>query len=146
MDKTLKKRIDEMFSFFYSNANKEILPSKYWIELNKRNLAQLEKDGYQNFKRTIALNYFTWLLAGDNAPFRYLFKGIFKDTQIRYLLKKLPKITILKALFFALFKTRKQHLFTLTQSISCNFLTYLLWEYTKCLDTDSLLNKLDEPL
>ena len=126
--------------------NSSFLPSKYWIELNKRNLAQLEKSGYQNFKRTIARNYFTWLLAGDNAPFRYLFKGIFKDTQIRYLFKKLPKITILKALFFALFKARKHHLFTLIQSISCNFLTYLLWEYTECFNTDSSLNKLDEPL
>lgn len=146
MSNDLQKRIEEMNSFFLANANSEILPSKYWIELNKRNIAQLEKDGYQNFKRTIVRNYFTWFLAGDNIPFRYLFKGIFKDSQVCYLIKNLSKITVLRALFFAIFKTRKQCLLTFTQSIACNFLTYLVWKYAKSIDTSSELNKLDEPL
>lgn len=146
MNNDLQKRIEEMNDFFLANADKEILPSKYWIELNKQNITQLEKDGYQNFKRTIVRNYFTWFLAGDKMPFIYLFKGIFNDSQIRYLFKKLPKIVFLRAIFFAVFKTRKQHLLTFTQSVSCNFLTYLIWKYAKSVDTDFSLDKLNEPL
>jgi len=36
-------------------------PSKYWIELNKMNMNQLSMHGYECFKRTIALNYFTFV-------------------------------------------------------------------------------------
>ncbi len=52
-----KNRISEMFEAL-SEAPKEVLPSKYWIELNKENLKQLEDTGYENFKQTVALNYF----------------------------------------------------------------------------------------
>ena len=47
-------------------------PSKFWEALNKKNIEQLEKDGIENFKQTIALNYFTWTIGYRDEQFRYL--------------------------------------------------------------------------
>src|ERR1700686_1707390 len=71
------ERLDAMFSSIESG---DVLarPSKYWVELNKMNLAQLQQHGYENFKRTIALNYFTFVRI---LPW---------DSQIIFLLRHLP--------------------------------------------------------
>ena len=47
----LRPMFDE-FSYF----REEILPSKYWIELNRKNLAQLADSGFESFKRSLARN------------------------------------------------------------------------------------------
>jgi putative sugar O-methyltransferase len=54
-----QSRIDAMFVGL-ANGDPRARPSLYWEELNKLNLAQIARHGYVNFKRTIALNYFTW--------------------------------------------------------------------------------------
>ncbi|HLY45557.1 MAG TPA: putative sugar O-methyltransferase [Stellaceae bacterium] len=43
-------------------------PSKFWSELQRRNLASLENGGQENFKRTINNNYFQWLPGDVNDP------------------------------------------------------------------------------
>lgn len=35
-------------------------PSEFWREMNRANLGQLRNGGLDTFKRTLALNYFTW--------------------------------------------------------------------------------------
>src|ERR1700691_4578621 len=54
------ERLELMFAAVNS-GDARARPSKYWIELNRMNLAQLQQHGYENFKRTIALNYFTFV-------------------------------------------------------------------------------------
>ena len=56
-DEILEEMLQEI-----DRAPQEVLPSKYWVELNKKNLEQLQKSGLENFKRTLALNYFTFLV------------------------------------------------------------------------------------
>src|SRR5574340_682734 len=63
-DKPMEPRLELMFNAM-SHARAEILPSAYWEELNRNNVSQLEQFGYENFKRTIAKSYFTWLTSGD---------------------------------------------------------------------------------
>ncbi len=128
-----------------SEAPKEVLPSKYWIELNKENLKQLEDTGYENFKQTVALNYFTWTMAGSDAPIRYLVQSFPKDKQVRYLLKNLPKWTILKNIFRVLCPPKKHQYFTWTQSLAYNLFTNLLWDFTKRNDPEHLLSAINEP-
>src|ERR1700691_1034164 len=72
--------LERLGSMFSSIESGDVLarPSKYWVELNKMNLAQLQKHGYENFKRTIALNYFTFVRI---LPW---------DAQIVFLLLRLP--------------------------------------------------------
>jgi hypothetical protein len=71
------ERLESMFAAVNSGDGRA-RPSKYWIELNRMNLAQLQQHGYENLKRTIALTYFT-------------FVRIFPwDSQIIFLLRHLP--------------------------------------------------------
>jgi len=99
--------------------NKITNPLKYWEVLNKENREQLEEFGYENFKRTVALNYFTWTIAGPSAYPNYLIH-IFRDPQVKFLIDHLP----LRTIILDIFRSFKKHdLFTWTQSIAYNFFT-----------------------
>jgi len=110
-------------------------PSKYWVELNKMNLAQLQEHGYENFKRTIALNYFTFVRI---LPW---------DAQFRFLLRRLPVLTIARCLKNALFARKHEYFssFNWIQSILYNFLTLASWEFTRHAVSDANLLALREP-
>jgi putative sugar O-methyltransferase len=110
-------------------------PSKYWVELNRMNLAQLQQHGYENFKRTIALNYFTFVRI---LPW---------DSQIVFLLRKLPLRVSLSCVKQA-FLTRKHDFFSTfnwIQSLLYNFLTLASWEYSRGVVGDPALLALREP-
>ena len=51
MDPRLREMLDEFPKF-----REEILPSKYWAELNRKNLRQISDSSYENFKRMVARN------------------------------------------------------------------------------------------
>ena len=53
LDPRLREMLDEFPKF-----REEILPSKYWQELNKKNLKQISDSSYENFKRTVARELF----------------------------------------------------------------------------------------
>jgi hypothetical protein len=110
-------------------------PSKYWAELNKMNMAQLQQHGYENFKRTIALNYFT-------------FARIWPwDAQFRFLLKQLPARISLSCIKQAWFARRHDYFssFNWIQSLLYNFLTLASWQYTRRAVSDASLLSLREP-
>ena len=39
-------------------------PSTFWSQLNRRHLQELDQGGFDNFKRTLSLKYFTWRTLG----------------------------------------------------------------------------------
>jgi len=47
-------------------------PSQYWRALNDQNVRQLESHGIANCKRTVAQNYFTWVVGWLHEQFRFL--------------------------------------------------------------------------
>ena len=110
-------------------------PSKYWAELNKMNLAQLQEHGYENFKRTIALNYFTFARI---LPW---------DAQFRFLLRRLTLPASLSCVIKALFGRKHDYFssFNWIQSLLYNFLTLASWEFTRHAVTDADLLALREP-
>jgi putative sugar O-methyltransferase len=65
--------IQEMFDCL-NRGNEVYLPSKFWQQLNEQNAAQLEADGMRNIKRTLAQNYFTWVVGLRSPLFRHLAK------------------------------------------------------------------------
>ncbi|WP_428987202.1 putative sugar O-methyltransferase [Candidatus Methylopumilus planktonicus] len=110
-------------------------PSKYWIELNKMNMNQLSMHGYECFKRTIALNYFTFVRI---MPF---------DPQIVFLVKNLPFKIVLHC-FFDSFKCKRHDFFSIfnfIESILYNFLTLASWSYVSKTVKDEDLLSLSEP-
>lgn len=127
-------RINEMLA---NLAKGEALtrPSRYWEELNKMNMAQLNEQGYENFKKTIALNYFTWVRI---LPW---------DSQIVFLCKNLPAGAIARALRGAFTICRQAYFSSLgvLQSFTYGFLTLLLWEYIIRLSPSAEMLALREP-
>ena len=111
-------RIADMFSTL-TTGEPLARPSRYWEELNKMNLAQLNEHGYENFKRTIALNYFTWARI---LPW---------NSQLVFLCKNLPARAVFRALRGAFGISRQRYFSSLDviQSFSYGFLSLLLWEY-----------------
>ncbi|MFQ6006657.1 MAG: putative sugar O-methyltransferase [Woeseia sp.] len=127
LDPRLSEMLDELPRF-----RKEILPSKYWQELNRKNLKQISDNRYENFKRTVARNYFTFIVTPWNR-------------QIRFLMRSLPfglAVRIFSGAFFA----PRHELFKWYQSIYYNLLTKLLWAYVEKNDPERLLDGLTEPL
>jgi putative sugar O-methyltransferase len=43
-------------------------PSKFWVDLNEINQAMLDELGLDNLKRTLAQNYFNWLVTSKQDP------------------------------------------------------------------------------
>jgi putative sugar O-methyltransferase len=127
LDPRLREMLDEFPKF-----RQEILPSKYWAQLNKKNLRQISDSSYENFKRTVARNYFTFIVKPSNH-------------QIRFLMRSLPFGQALLIFFKAFFAPRHE-LFKWYQSIYYNLLTALLWAYVRENDPDGLLERLSEPL
>lgn len=127
MDPRLRKMLDEFPKF-----REEILPSKYWAELNKKALGQISDSSYENFKRTVARNYFTFIVT----PWNH---------QTRFLMRSLPFGQAIGIFFGALFAPHHK-LFKWYQSIYYNLLTKLLWAYIEKNDPEHLLDHLSEPL
>lgn len=127
-------RIADMFSAL-ARGERLARPSRYWEELNKMNLAQLNEYGYENFKRTTALNYFTWVRI---LPW---------DSQIVFLCRNLPTKAVLRAISGAFGIARQRYFFTLDviQSFSYGLLSLLLWEYILNLSFPAALLALREP-
>jgi putative sugar O-methyltransferase len=128
------ERLESMFEAMTSGDSRA-QPSKYWIELNRMNLAQLQQHGYENFKRTIALNYFTFVRI---LPW---------DSQITFLLRHLPLSASLQCLRSALSAPKHDYFsaFNWIQSILYNFLTLASWEYSRRTIRDPSLLELREP-
>ena len=127
LDPRLREMLDEFPKF-----REEILPSKYWEQLNKKNLQQISDSSYENFKRTVARNYFTFIVTPWNQ-------------QTRFLMRSLPFGQAVRIFFGAFFAPRHE-LFKWYQSIYYNLLTKLLWAYVELNDPDDLLKRLSEPL
>jgi len=98
------------------NAPDLIQPSKFWQDLSQKHGRRLAASGIENFRRTLAKDYFTWMRI---LPW---------DSQIRFLIRNLPKREVGKAVFGAF---KKHEHIGLAESIAMNFLSRLLWSYTK---------------
>lgn len=127
-------RLDAMFAAMQA-GDAQAGPSRYWIELCRMNLAQLRRYGYDQFKRTIALNYFTWVRI---LPW---------DAQIRYLVRRLPAAVTWRCLRQAAAARRHEYFspFNAVQSLLHNFLTYACWAYVRRAVEDPALLALREP-
>lgn len=128
------ERYPELKSMFdeFPKYRAEILPSRYWDALNRKNLQQLVDSGYENFKRTLARNYFTWIVNPLNKQIRFLMReaGVWQSIRI----------------FFAALVSPRHDLLKRKHTIFYNMLTNLLWSYVEKNDSEGHLNQLHEPL
>lgn len=87
--------------------------SKYWNYLNKKNLEQINQSGIDNFKQTVATNYYTWV----NGITGVLGANFIKDIE-KYRLS-VPINEIIK----------KHDYLKIDESILFNTMTVLLYDY-----------------
>lgn len=106
-------------------------PSKFWEELNAKNLKQLEIHEIKSFKQTIALNYFTWLVGPRDKQFLYLIR----NTKLR----SWPEI-----LSGAFQKNQLSNLNRI-QQIQLTIFTRMLWKFVQQFDHEKLLDSIEEP-
>lgn len=108
------------------------LPSRFWETLGNQHLAQLTTQGYENFKRTLASNYFTWLISPRNNQFRYLAR----HTPPRDWLE----------LVHQPYRIDASVPLPRTQQIFLQLYTRLLWRFAERADSEHVLRTLAEPL
>jgi putative sugar O-methyltransferase len=119
-----------MFDCF-SEGDPIFLPSKFWKVLNEKNIRQLESEGIDNLKQTVAQNYFTWVV-GRN------------DEQFRYLVRNTPVWSWSSILLGQPVADRKGRL-TWRQRIELAIFTRMLWKFVERMDTECLLESISEP-
>jgi putative sugar O-methyltransferase len=110
-------------------------PSLYWRKLIRLNIDQLYYAGYENFKRTLALNYFTFV---NILPW---------DPQIRILLKLIPKTRIVRIAASALGAKSAQFYSSVKwiQTRIYFFVTLAMHERLISMKLESRLLALEEP-
>lgn len=100
-----------MDSFIDSEGFKGM--SKYWNYLNKKNLTQLSEQGLENFKQTVATNYYTWV-NGINQGFGQNFLRDLEKYELAVPVNQIAK---------------KHDLLDISESILFNTMTVLLYNY-----------------
>jgi putative sugar O-methyltransferase len=126
----MKEILRSMFDCF-TKGDKIYLPSKFWEFYNDKNIKQLEIEGIDNIKQTVATNYFTWLI------------GI-KDQQFRYLLRDTNIMSWPSILFGSPAHVSRIHL-SWVQRIQLAIFTRMLWRNVERIDVEGLLNFIIEP-
>ncbi|MDC0253284.1 putative sugar O-methyltransferase [Bacteriovoracales bacterium] len=87
--------------------------SKYWNYLNKKNLEQISESGVDNFRQTVATNYYTWI----NGIKGVLGANFFKDIENYNLSVPINEIV------------KKHDYLKIDESILFNAMTVLLYDY-----------------
>ncbi|MBN1551435.1 putative sugar O-methyltransferase, partial [bacterium] len=130
LDPRIDVRLRTMLTTFIEN-HESTMTSTYWSILCRKNVAQLLNSKYDNFKQTVAMNYFTWLVG-------------YEDPQAVFLMNTLPKEAVINAKKMA--RVSAAHSFmTKEQSEFFNLMTFLLWNYTERTVGVDLLAQFEEP-
>ncbi len=116
----------------YRVSDPTFASSRYWEVLSRKNVEQLDTEGFENFKQTVAMNYFTFLVK-------------VRDPYMQFLIQSLPAIEVAGALWRALL-SRKHRAFSSRQSKVFNFATYLLWAYIRQQGCAEWMDKVWEPV
>ena len=74
-------------------------PSKFWVDLNEINQTMLDELGVENLKRTLAQNYFNWLVTSRQDPQYQAVRRLWKcHPTLRPYLNRLEEPKLLKTL------------------------------------------------
>ncbi len=117
MSENFAKILDQMHEQI-AVAPEIVRPSSFWIEMNKRHTKAIFSKGVENFKRTLARDYFMWTRV---LPW---------DSQIRFLIKNLPITATLRAAMGVIVPFRHRGI-PLFEGFALNFLTRLIWQFVE---------------
>ena len=124
------KSLDQMFDELDREGG-IFRPSEFWQSLNAKNVEQLNREGIHNIKRTLAQNYFTWVIGWRHDQFRRLVTKMHPGDWVE-IFRDFPGYDASTGLS----RWRFVHL--------CIF-TRMLYIYASRFDPLKLLDRLDEP-
>jgi putative sugar O-methyltransferase len=116
---------------FAQNADEFSRYSEAWIALSKKNFDQLLRDGFNNFKRTIATNYFTFIVQSG-------------DPQLKALEALLTEKEIEQCRLDAASQADDPDL-GIGDQFTYRYFVHLLWTYAKTKDVRRVFQELSEP-
>jgi len=115
-------------------------PSRFWQYLGQKNEAMLSEHGLENFKRTVAQNYFNWLIMDwRNNQFRNLLRDWRHHPSLAPLLNRIESLGLIRTID------------GLEKSASWGRVSQykifvgLLWELARRIDRTGLARTLQEP-
>lgn len=117
------------------------LPSRYWEDLNARNLAQLADRGFGSFKRTVNQNYFAWIVADPRDP-------QFLAAFAAWVRRPKPSVAwarLVDAQGIEAGEGRGQPLVPAAARLTHAVYVAMLWEFARRRDRLGLLQRLREP-
>lgn len=122
----------EMMRLFVKGTGPLNRASWCWDVLAFKNFNQLLRDGYRSFKRTIACNYFNFLVQAGDSQIGFLESHLTPEqqAQCQELARNLPDDPG--------FEWHDQRAY--------RYFVLLLWTYAKRFDTEHYLDRLQEPL
>ena len=134
-DQQLSEMIEEVGS-----ASPSYRPSNFWDNLNRVNLEMLGAHGLGNFKRTVAQNYFNWMVieARDN-QFRNLALDWIRRPSIQPFLNSIEPPDLLRTTIGLERQIGWREVFVYKIFVG------LLWEFTRREDRTGLSERLEEP-
>lgn len=117
------------------------LPSEFWRGINQENMAMLWNQGIENFKRTVAQNYYNWLVHKSDDP------------QLKRALRKSKLQSLVAPLLFGTEPDIRIQTLLHPTSVELNseerriYRTFvsLLWLKAQRLDRHGLARRLEEP-
>jgi putative sugar O-methyltransferase len=127
-----------------ARGNPVYLPSKFWDAYNDTNLRQLAEEGVENFKQTVARNYFTWVIDRHDAQFKYLSEHVSRWSRPS-LLYRLWRRRLTAGVVYRLTPRDTSSRLTRDQQVEMTVLTRMLWELARSVDTLKLLDRVEEP-
>jgi putative sugar O-methyltransferase len=114
------------------------VPSPFWQELAAKGAAQLEEEGFDNFKRTVNMKYFNWGIL-----------GIVRHQLLPVLLYWISNINwvVFSAQFSGYSDKKNKHIksFNIASAYLYKIYISMLWYFVSKIDTHRLLRKICEP-
>lgn len=120
-----------------STAPNVFLPSPFWKDLAEVGRNQLVNSGFENFKRTINMRYFSWNLLGIVAHQMLPIMGMwFKKRELELLASHFPNYSD---------KNSNLYSFNYLTSLVYKFYVCALWDHCSKSDPLGLTDHVDEP-
>jgi putative sugar O-methyltransferase len=107
------------------------LPSRFWQHYNEKNREQLDADGFENLKRTVATNYFTWVIGREHEQYQTL--------------KRNTRLWEWPAILRGAGRPAGDVALPAEQLRQLRVFTRMLWRFAQRRDSGKLLERLAEP-
>lgn len=125
----IPKELKEMEDYFIHNGLLAY-SSNFWNDFNKLNIEQLSTLGFDNFKQTVAGNYFIWKVSIDH-PYAMNLKSLVPNLSVVFPSEEL---------------SRRHALWTAGESYNYNVITMYFLNYMLNNGWSSHIDQLEEPL